>query len=78
MCNNASEGCSPSEDPHTTTQHHNLEILISKTDTALILKDACEAKIVGQELGLVSSWLTLEFEEEFGHYFRLKCSFAFM
>jgi hypothetical protein len=53
--------------------------LIRKTDTAaLILEDACEAKIAGQELRLVSSWLMLQFEEEFGHYFRSKCSFAFM
>jgi len=58
--------------------HHNLEVLIIITDNALILKDACEAKVAGQELRLVSRWLTLHFEEEFGHYFRLKCSFAFM
>jgi len=52
--------------------------LIRKTDIALIPKDACEAKIAGQELRLMSSWLMLHFEEEFGHYFRLKCSFTFM
>lgn len=65
MCNNAQRNVK-----HKTLQHHNLEILIRKTDSALILKDACEAKIAGQELRLVSSRLALHFEEEFGHYFR--------
>jgi hypothetical protein len=49
-----------------------MEVLIRKTETTLILKDACEAKIAGQELRLVRSWLALHFEEEFRHYFRLK------